>query len=428
MRVVMLAAGAAGMYCGSCLRDNRVAARLIEKGRDVTLIPLYTPLRTDEAVVAQGPIHFGGLNVYLKQKWPLLHRTPRFVERWLDSPGLLRFLSRFSSMTKPEDLGSLAVAVLGVEHGPLQSELSHLVDALKRLKSEFICLPNLMFLGVGRILRRELGVPVCCTLSGEDLFLDQLAAPFKSRAFSLIRQWASDLDGYLSTTHYYAEHSADHFGIRREKITVVPLGVDVSAFGLRPEATDDLPTIGYLARLAPEKGLEPLVRTFVALRREGVMCRLRVAGYVGPEHRRHVEGVRRIVREAGLAADVEILGEVTFAEKRAFLHSVDVLSVPTVMAEAKGLYVLEALACGVPVVQPHRGSFPELIDATGGGLLFEPGNQAEHMAALRRLLTDHDLRRRMGAAGREVVLRGFTDQIMADRTWEAFEALARSSP
>ena len=56
MRVVYLIAGAGGMYCGSCLRDNRLAATLIKQGRDVVLVPLYTPIRTDEADVSEGLI------------------------------------------------------------------------------------------------------------------------------------------------------------------------------------------------------------------------------------------------------------------------------------------------------------------------------------------------------------------------------------
>ena len=84
------------------------------------------------------------------------------------------------------------------------------------------------------------------------------------------------------------------------------------------------------------------------------------------------------------------------------------LSVPTTYREPKGLYVLEALANGVPVVQPRHGSFPELIEATGGGLLVSPDDPADLARVLYELMGDGSRREEIGQKGRASFTSAFT--------------------
>src|SRR3954468_7836776 len=102
MRIAYLTAGAAGMYCGSCMHDNTLVAALVARGHDALLVPLYTPIRTDEDDVSQHRVFFGGINVYLQQKLALFRRTPRFLDRLLDAPRLLRWVSRFAVKTRAD--------------------------------------------------------------------------------------------------------------------------------------------------------------------------------------------------------------------------------------------------------------------------------------------------------------------------------------
>ena len=104
------------------------------------------------------------------------------------------------------------------------------------------------------------------------------------------------------------------------------------------------------------------------------------------------------------------------SSKVKFLRSLDVLSVPTTYREPKGLYILEALAAGVPVVQPRHGSFPELIEATGGGLLVNPNDPEDLAHTLGKLLADVAHREGLGRKGREVVRQRFTAERMARET------------
>src|SRR2546430_17001230 len=112
MRITYITAGAGGMFCGSCLRDNTLVAALIAQGHDALLIPTYTPIRTDEPNVSQKRIFFGGINVYLQQKFALFRHTPWLFDRLLDGQPLLRWVSRFAARTRAEELGELTISML----------------------------------------------------------------------------------------------------------------------------------------------------------------------------------------------------------------------------------------------------------------------------------------------------------------------------
>src|SRR5215469_18674666 len=112
MRIAFITSGAAGMYCGSCMRDNTLTAALIRLGHDAVLIPTYTPIRTDEEDVSQRRVFFGGVNVYLQQRSGLFRYTPWLFDRLLDFPRLLRWVSRFARNTRPDQLGDMTVSML----------------------------------------------------------------------------------------------------------------------------------------------------------------------------------------------------------------------------------------------------------------------------------------------------------------------------
>lgn len=424
MRVVMLAAGAGGMICGSCLRDNRLAATLRRQGRDVLLLPLYTPLRTDEPSVAAGEVEFGGIGVWLAQRGGLAARLGRFLRPVLSSARLLRLATREVG-SDPAHLGPLTISVLEGARGPQQAAIAHLVETLRGLRPDVVHLPNLMFAGFAPTLRDALGVRVACTLGGEDLFLDGLPQSDRVRCTELIAEGGRAIDAYLGVTDYYARYATERFALPPERVFVTPLGIAVEDFQ-RPHATPNRTdgfALGYLARIAPEKGLAALVDGVAALdpdRRASL--ELRIAGYRNAAGRRFL--ARELTRAAGAGVRVTDQGELDRPGKLAFLHSLDAFCVPSVYAEAKGLYVLEALAAGVPVVQPDHGAFPEILAAAGGGLLYRAGDAAALAAQLARLMSDPALRAQLAAAGAAGVRAHYTDQAMADATWTVYERLS----
>jgi len=421
MKIVYITAGAAGMYCGSCMRDNTLAAALKAKGRDVLLAPAYTPIRTDEPDVSERRVLYGGINVYLQQASAVFRHTPWIVDRLFDSRKLLGGLSRWAGSTPPEDLGKLTVSMLEGRRGAQHKELRKLIRWLERIRPDLVNLPNAMFVGLAGPIKESLGIPVLCTLTGEDIFLDKLPDPFRTRAVELIRARGRDVDGFVAVSAYYASYSREHFGIDPDRMHVIPLGVHVEYdLGIAPPPQERF-TIGYLARICPEKGLYALCEAFGILRSVGRSCRLIAAGYLGGTDEAYLAETTQRMADRGIEFDY--IGELDRAGKLAFLRSLDVLSVPTTYPEPKGLYVLEALACGVPVVQPGHGAFPELIEATGGGLLCEPHDSQALADGIARLMDDADLRKQLGRQGQAAVRESFTDDVMADRTWSLYERI-----
>src|SRR5438094_3454760 len=149
MKILSITAGAAGMYCGSCLRDNALAAELISEGHDVILLPLYTPTLTDEPNVSANKVFFGGISVYLEQKASLFRKLPPFVDRLWDSMFALRAASKSSIATSPRMLGELTVSILRGEDGNQRKEFAKLLDwLLRESPPDVVSLPNSLLIGL----------------------------------------------------------------------------------------------------------------------------------------------------------------------------------------------------------------------------------------------------------------------------------------
>ncbi|MBM3891992.1 MAG: glycosyltransferase, partial [Verrucomicrobia bacterium] len=263
MRIAYIAAGAAGMYCGACIHDNTLATALAQLGHDVPLIPTYTPTRTDERNVSLPRVFFGGVNVYLQQKFALFRHTPWWLDRLFDSPALLRLASRFAGRTNPAQLGELTVSMLRGEDGHQRKELKKLIAWLQEhVQPQIVCLTNALLVGLAREIKRELRVPVICGLPGEDIFLDGLPEPSRSQARELLRERSRDADGFIAMSRYYADFMAGYLGVAREKIHVVWPGLNLEGHGGRGQKSEvrgqrsevrgqkHLLVIGYLARIA----------------------------------------------------------------------------------------------------------------------------------------------------------------------------------
>ncbi|MFO0928437.1 MAG: glycosyltransferase family 4 protein [Gemmataceae bacterium] len=425
MRIAYITAGAAGMFCGSCMRDNTLVAALHAAGHEALLIPTYTPIRTDEEDVSQRRVFFGGINVYLQQKFALFRHTPWALDRLLDVPRLLRWVSRFAVKTQASELGDLTVSMLEGEHGRQRKEVAKLVRWLAdEVRPDVVNLTNALLSGMVHELRLRLPrVPVLASLQGDDIYLESLPEPQRSRCLGLIRDHCREIDGFISTSASYADFMAGYLGIPRERIAVVYPGLNLHGHGGSRDIVARPFTVGYFARICPEKGFHQAVDAFLALRRlpgtDGV--RLHASGWLGENNRTFFEAQRHRLAEAGLLGDFTHVECPDHASKVRFLQSIDVLTVPTVYREPKGLYVLEALANGVPVVQPRHGAFPELVEATGGGLLVEPGDAAGLAAALHALYRDPARRELHGRAGQAAVRDRFHAGRMAADTAAVYQ-------
>jgi len=427
MRILSITGGAGSMYCGSCLRDNALATELLRRGHDVVLTPVYTPTRTDERNVSGRQVFFGGISVYLEQHAPIFRRTPRFLDRLWDSDWALRLATKRQLAVDPKSLGELTVSMLRGEHGFQRKEIRKLLDWLKtEERFDVINLPYALLIGLAEPLRRELGAPVCCTLQGEDLFLDGLAEPYRGEALRLIRDASAQVDVFLPVSQYYLEYMQGYIGVPPAKMRLVPLGINLDGYSMRPPERSGPFTIGYLARVAPEKGLHVLADAYARLRaaHPAEPARLAVAGYLAPENEAYLNSVRSSMEAAGLAQEFDYRGELDRAGKIAFLRSLDVFSVPATYREPKGLFLLEAMACGVPVVQPRAGAFPEIVEKTGGGIVVPEGDAAALASALADLWRDPARARALGAAGAAGVREHYTAAHMAEAAEAVYAEVA----
>lgn len=425
MKIVYLAAGAAGMYCGSCLHDNTLAAALTALGEDVLLVPTYTPLRTDEENVSDSHLFFGGINVYLQQRSALFRHTPWFLDALLDHPTVINWVTKGGPSVEPDRLGDLTVSMLAGEDGRQRKEIRKLVHWLHReARPDVVHLSNAMLMGMAREIRK-LGVPVVCSLSGEDIFLEKLVEPFYSQARAELRQRAGDIDRFVALNNYYADFMAGYLDVPRSRIDVIPHGLKLAGHGTRQVPAGELPTIGYLARICADKGLHNLIAAAELLQADENVppFRVRAAGYLGDLDRPYLETIRQRTQGWRQPELFAYEGELTRDQKIAFLQSLYAMSLPTVYRESKGISVIEAMANAVPVVLPDHGSFPEMVAQSGGGLLHEPGDPAALAARLKQILLEPALATELGRKGQQAVREKFEAVRMAERTRDLYRGL-----
>ena len=420
MRIIQITPSAGdSFYCENCLRDAALARAMLDLGHDVLMMPLYLPLQTEPSdSTCVSPIFFGGINVYLQQKSAFFRKTPRWVDRLFDSPRLLRWLGRHVGMTSARDLGQTTVSMLRGEQGQQTKELERLVEWLETqdTRPDVVCLSNVLLIGLARCIRQRLRVPVVCLLQDEDGFLDGLPSPYSQQAWQAVAERGNDVDQFIAVSRYYADVIRQRLGLHPDRVSVVYTGIPLHGYESW-QVSSEAPTIGYLSRMCRDRGLDTLVDAFVHLKNKEKLkhARLRICGGSTIDDKAFLDQIRRKLSSCGVIDEVEFIHDFGRDARRAFLRTLSVLSVPEKQPVAYGLYVLEALAAGVPVVQPAHGVFPELLEMTGGGVLCEPNRAEAFAAAMEPFLLEPEYARQLGQQGRNAVFEKFNiDQTARD--------------
>ena len=449
MRIIYITAGTAGMYCGSCFRDNTLAREMIRRGHDVQLIPLYTPTLTDDENVSQRKIFFGGVSVYLEQYIPFFRKSPAWMDKLWDSPMLLKLLSGVTISSSPKQLAEMTLSVLRGEDGYQHKEIEKLVAWLKEQpKPDIVSLHDSMLIRLAAPIKKALGCKVVCTLQGEDLFMQGMPEPYRTQAIDLIRAHVKDVDAYVAVSEYYADFMAGWLGVGREKVHAIPVGMSFAGYAPRERfkvtaalrgPVQDM-TIGYLARIAPEKGLHTLCEAYRILRQEMGLpkSRLLAAGWMGPDQKTYLHRVEAKMKQWGLAAEFEYIGSPNLEDKIKFLQRLDVFSVPGSfpgdpeiagrdLPGSKAMFLPEAMACGVPVVQPRRGAYPEIVEKTGGGILVD-WNESKPLSraiaeGIHSLWQDPARAEELGRRGVAGVAQHYGAALLADRSLALYQSL-----
>ena len=438
MKIVQLTPGTGTFYCGSCLRDHTLVKAMRRLGHDVLLAPLYLPMVLDELLDEPvQPLRFGGVNVFLQQASALFSRTPRWFDNMLDSTLLLRVLARFADMTSASQHGEMAISMLRGADGRQGKELDKLIEQIKALgRVDVVKLSNVLLIGAAERLRDELGVPVVCTLHGEEGFIDALPDPCRAQVWDLLQQHASDVNAFVAVSQYYADRMVQRLALSRDMVHVVHNGIAIDEYPgggrVASDGVDDRaataqeepPTIGFLARMHPGKGLHTLVNAYLIIRASERVpnVRLRIAGAKTRGDAAYVRDLARRMR----GHDVEFEPNISRERKIEWLRDIDVLSVPA-LGEAFGLYVLEAWAAGVPVVGPRDGALVELLEKTGAGMLCAPDDSSMLAKAIESLLCDRKRARALGECGRRAVLEHFNADRMAQGVSDVCERCLTNS-
>jgi glycosyltransferase involved in cell wall biosynthesis len=418
MRILHLTPGTGNFHCGSCLRDHALIKALRVRGHDALMAPLYLPLVTDREFGAQElPVQIGGISLFLQQKFTWFHKLPRFIHRWLNSPEKLRLAAKGMGMTSAKSLGEMTLGSLLGSEGRQWAEWKKLIEWIRdEKKFDVVSLSNSLLTGLAPTIEKELGIPIVCSLQGEDSFLDTLPEPYRTQCWAAMQRNARSVRRFIAPSQFYADHMRQRLDAAEGQIKVLPNGIDATAF-TTSSPDPNWPVIGYFARMIHGKGLTTLVDAFIELANRGSIPRLklRVGGAKTPLDEKYVDGLQKKIAEAGLTSRVEWHPNLDFKDKVHFFHDLTVFSVPATYGEAFGLYVIEAAASGVPFVQPDHGAFPELLAATEGGVLCKPDDSKALADALENLLKDDMLREKMSRVAMAKVRQEFTATRMAER-------------
>ncbi|HEV7404477.1 MAG TPA: glycosyltransferase family 4 protein [Chthoniobacteraceae bacterium] len=404
MKIVFLTPGTGSYYCGVCMRDNAIAREMIRQGHEALLVPMYLPLTLDEQSASTNlPVFYGGISVYLKQKFAFFRATPRWLDKLLNARGFLRLAGRQAGMTGGQDLGPITISMLRGEDGNQARELEDLVRWVAQERPDVVWLSTALLAGLARRIKHELDIPVFCSLQGEDTFLDELTEPSRTEAWKTLADRARDLECVVAPSAWYAELMGRRMQLAPEQLRIIPNAINLE--GYAPGEPEQPPVIGFLARFIPGKGLGLVVDAFLELKRRGrfPQTRLRCIGAMTAGDERYVQTLQKKIAAAGLTADVEFRPNVSREEKIAGLQTLTLLTTPTTYGESFGLYLIEAMAAGVPVVQPRTAAFTEIVEQTGGGLLFDEITPPALADAWESLLADPARARELGRRGRASV-------------------------
>ena len=428
MKVVQILPGSGGtFYCENCLRDTALVQELRRQGQEMLLVPMYLPLYTDGPDVAQdSPVFFGGINVYLQQKFRVFRRTPRWLDRLLDSRWMLGLAARQAGSTSPHGMGAMTLSMLRGEDGNQAKELERLVSWLAESdKPDLVHISTSMLLGLAGRIKEVLDIPVVCSMQDEDVWIDKLDGDYAAACWDAIRECAVDCDRFVTVSQFYRDAMSTRLGLQPHAIDVVPIGIDLA--GYEQADRDAPPTIGFLSKLTPALGLDTLVKAFMLLKRkEGLEdLQLHAMGGLTGGDKRAVAKLEKQLSRAGMGEDVRFMAELDRAARIGFLQGLTVLSVPMAEGEAFGSFMLEAWAAGVPVVQPRAGAFPELIARTGGGVLYDENTPHALAAAIEPLLRDREHARELGQRGQDVTRREFSVETMAKRMMEVYQGVGQ---
>lgn len=427
MKIVHIIPGSGDtFYCENCMRDGALVKALRRLGHDVVIMPMYLPLFRDNPDVSRDtPVFFGGINVYLQQRFKLFRNTPRWIDRIFDSRVMLKLAARQASSTKADNLGDMTLSMLKGKDGNQAKELERMISWIRENeKPDIIHISNVLLIGLVKQLKETMNVPVVCSLQDEDTWIDAMKPPFNTLCWDMIRKDSAHVDAFISVSNYYAQVMMKHLNIPADRMHVAHLGIDLDGYG-KSGLPDKPAVLGFMARMSRSQGLDIMVDAFIELKKRPAFTNsiLKATGGETADDKEFRNEITARLDSNNILNSVEFIPSFDRAERIEFLKSLTVLSVPVPDGGAFGNYILEALASGVPVVQPDVGAFPEIIKETGGGVLFSP-NKPEILAdTIEKLISNRSELTRLAETGKQAVNNKFGIEHMASRLLKIYSGL-----
>ena len=426
MKIVHIVPGFGGtFYCGNCLRDSGVVASLKKAGHDAVTLPMYLPLTKNGYVNEDGiPVFYGAVNIYLKQ-FPVFRHMPKLFENLMNSPSVLKFAAKKSGSTRASGLEDLTESMLLGAEGHQSEELQQLVDFLRyHEKPDIVHVSNALLLGLAKKVRDEVKVPVVCSLQDEDVWVDAMREDRREKMWQLLAEKAKDVDAFIAVSDFFADVMQKKMSIPDEKLHILHVGVRPEAYTYTKPANNPQ-VIGYVSRICEENGFEILVDAFILLKENPAFktLKLKATGGMTGDDTRFINKQINKLKQKDISSDFEIQPDFDQSALGGYFDSISVLSVPVLKGEAFGLYQIEALASGVPLVQPALGAFPEIVNATGGGVIYKPNTAAALAEKLSEVLLNPSKLEAMSLAGRKAVEENFDCSILSRKMVDIYKSL-----
>lgn len=428
MKIAHIIPGSGGsFYCGNCLRDSKYVTALKELGHQVIKVPMYLPLFDDASDLNEVPVFYGAVNLYLKQNYPVFRFMPAFIEHALDSRSVLTMAAQKAGSTRAKGLEQMTLSMLLGEEGSQHAELEKMVDWLAtEAKPDIVHLSNALLLGLARRIRQKMNIPVVCSLQDEDVWVDVMTEKYRREIWQLMGERGAEIDAFIAVSDFYSGEIRKKMVIREDKISTVHLGVD--SFDYLPKNIHwKEPVIGYISRMCEENGLAVLVDAFILLKRnpEYRDVKLKITGGNTDDDIPFIKIQKKKLHASGLDKDVSWDDDFGADERQEFFDTVKLISVPVLKGEAFGLYLLEALASGIPVVQPALGAFPEVVEISEGGIIYSPNDPVALAEALGSVILDGEKLNELSVKGISGVKKHFNINRQAEKMVRIYEEAIR---
>lgn len=384
MKILIISPGFGdSFYCGNCFRDSLQASALIRAGHDVTIMPLYLPM---QHATKGTPIFFPAVSYYIEQAMFRKGNIPQWVSKLASTKPFLSLAASMSGSTSAEGMEGMTMSMITGNDGAFKRNITEMIDWIRKDGiPDIVHLSSSLLIGIAAPLKEALNTPIVCSLQDEEVWIDSLKGEWSDIAWDAIRANITFVDAFITSSNFYTE--VVKAVIPSITPTIIYPGINLDKYHC--DTTPPEPTIGFFYRMNELDGLDTLAEAFVILKHRGNIpnLKLRIGGGNTDADKRFLSGIKDILQP--VMDDVIIEKDYSPTLHHRFFREITILSVPLKFDEGVGIYICEAFAAGVPVVEPRRGSFPEIVGE--GGILYDDQTPQGLASALEKILTDKEL-------------------------------------